>query len=345
MRILIVGAGLAGYTAAHHLLAHRAEITIIDSGKNVSSSVAAGIINPIVFRRTTLSWRLKELLEFGYPFYQNLEQKLNASFFHQIPIRRLFSHEQEREAWEKRQTQEDFQPYLKTLSDEDLNFPMEQNTFGTGVVLQAATIDSKVFLKANKAFFEEKGILETALFDYSKLDPSEGTYEGKTYDYVLFCEGKDGLYNPYFSYLPLTQTKGEILTINLENLSQKESLNRKCFLMPQPNGTWKTGSNYVWDIDDSQPTESAKQEILKNLESITSKKPEIVLHEAGVRPTVDDRRPLLGKHPEFPKLAIANGLGAKGFMTAPLVVKELIEHMLTDSFLHPEATIHRFSDK
>lgn len=345
MRILIVGAGLAGYTAAHHLLDLGAEINIIDSGKNVSSSVAAGIINPIVFRRTTLSWRLNELLEFGYPFYQDLEQKLNASFFHQIPIRRLFSHEQEREAWEKRQTQPEYQPFLKILSEEDSNFPMEQNTFGTGVVLQAATIDSKIFLKANKQFFEEKGILETALFDFSELNPVEGTYNGKTYDCILFCEGKDGKYNPYFSYLPLTQTKGEVLTIRLQSVSPNESLNRKCFLMPQANGTWKTGSNYVWDTDNSEPTESAKQEILKNLESITSEKPEIVLHEAGVRPTVDDRRPLLGKHPEFPKLAIANGLGAKGFMTAPLVIKELIEHLVTDSPLHHEATIQRFTGK
>jgi glycine/D-amino acid oxidase-like deaminating enzyme len=345
MRVLIVGAGLAGYTAAHHLLNSRAEITMIDSEKNVSSSVAAGIINPIVFRRTTLSWRLAELLEYGYPFYQNLEQKLNASFFRKIPIRRLFSHEQEREAWEKKQTQEAYQPYLKVLSHEDLEFPIEQNTFGTGVVLQAATVDSKAFLEANKRFFEERGMLQTAVFDYSELDPVKAKYNGKTYDYILFCEGKDGKYNPYFSYLPLTQTKGEVLTIQLQDLPRDESLNRKCFLMPQPDGTWKTGSNYVWDTDDSTPTEDAKAEILRNLESITSEKPEIVFHEAGVRPTVDDRRPLLGTHPEFPKLAIANGLGAKGFMTAPLVIKELIDHLLSDSALHPETTIQRFSGK
>lgn len=345
MRVLIVGAGLSGCTAGHHLLSSGAEITLIDNGKNVSTAVAAGIINPIVFRRTTLSWRLDEMLSYAYPFYRELEQKLKSQFFYETPIRRLFAHEQEKTTWEKKQTQENYASYLKPLSEADSNFPLEQNTFGTGVVLQTSSVEAKKFLEVNQSYFEKLGFLKKENFHYDQLNPETGIYQDKEYDCILFCEGKDGLYNPWFSYLPLTQTKGEILTIKLNGLSDHESLNRKCFLMPQSDGTWKAGSNYVWDTDNSTPTEEGKQEILKNLLSITDEVPELILHEAGVRPTVTDRRPLLGKHPQFPKLAILNGLGAKGFMMAPLIAKELVDHLLHGTSLDKESSIERFREK
>lgn len=343
MQVLVVGAGLAGCCTTHHLLHAGASVTLLDNGANASSAVAAGIINPVVFRRTTLSWRVNELIDFGYPFYEQLEQQLNASFFRKVPIRRLFAHTQERETWEKKQSNPDYFRFLKPLSDEDHSFPSEQNTFGTGLVHETASVNSKPFLDANHRFFQEHGILQSGQFDYAQLDPETGTYKGISYDFIVFCEGKDGLYNPWFDHLPLSQTKGELLTIRLQSVAAEESLNRKCFLMPQPDGTFKTGSTYVWKTDDTTPTEEGKQQILTNLQSITSEVPEILLHEAGVRPTVSDRRPLLGKHAQFPKLAIVNGLGTKGYMIAPLITLEFTEHLLHGKPLDPETDIARFA--
>lgn len=341
MRILVVGAGLAGYCTAHHLLKAGIDVSIIDKEQNVSTSVAAGIINPIVFRRTTLSWRLDELIDFGYPFYQELEKLTEQSFFRLVPIRRLFAHEQERNTWLKKQEQEEYSKYLKPLSKEDLEFDFPQNTCGTGVVLNTASVNTKIFLEANRQFFIAKRQYKNETFEYELLDAEKGIYKDETFDYVIFCEGKDGKYNPWFSYLPLSQTKGEVLDIKL-SLSTDYSLNRKCFLMPQENGTFKTGSTYVWKTDDATPTEEGKNEILKNLSSITDEVPEIIGHKAGVRPTVVDRRPLLGKHPQFEKLVILNGLGTKGFMIAPLISKELVDHLLNGNELHPETKISRF---
>ena len=341
MKVLIVGAGLAGYCAAHHLTEAGAEIIIIDKEQNVSTSVAAGIINPVVFRRTTLSWRLDELIDYGYPFYQKLEEITQQKFFRKVPIRRLFAHEQERETWLKKQNQENYSTYLKPLSKEDLEFDFPQNTFGTGVVLNTASVNSKLFLAANKQFFISKVCYRNETFDYEKLDAKQGIYKDEAFDLVLFCEGKDAKYNPWFSHLPLSQTKGEVLDVRL-SLPTNESLNRKCFLMPQEDGTFKTGSTYVWKTDDSTPTEEGRSEILKNLTSITSETAVVVGHEAGVRPTVIDRRPILGKHPQFPKLVILNGLGTKGFMIAPLISKELIDHLLEGKELDPETQISRF---
>ena len=58
--ILIVGAGLAGSCLAHRLLDDGHHITIIDKGENHATSIAAGMVNPMVFRRMNKSWRLDE---------------------------------------------------------------------------------------------------------------------------------------------------------------------------------------------------------------------------------------------------------------------------------------------
>lgn len=343
MRILIVGGGVAGISLAYGLRKRAIDVTLVDNGKNVSSSVAAGLINPLVFRRMTLSWRLAELMPFATQFYRELEQTLDVSFFHEITIRRLFASDQEREFWLKKQEQDDFQPYMEMLTDEDLNFPLPENTFGTGRVKQAYYVDTESFLTSALNRLKQENALIQEDFDYNQLQPVDGTYKGETYDYIVFCEGKDGKYNPYFSYLPLQQTKGEVLTLRSKEISQAESLNRKCFLLPTGNEQFKVGSTYVWNTDNSEITETGKNTILENLKSITSLPFEVIEQRAGVRPTVLDRRPLLGKHPEFPQLVFANGLGTKGYMLAPKIMDEVIEHILKNRELNPECSIARFN--
>ncbi len=342
MKVLVVGGGVAGICLTHELLKEGCEIQLMDNNRNVSSVVAAGLVNPLVFRRMTLSWRVAELLPFAYQRYREIEQLIGVSFFHSLVIRRLFASDQELDFWKKKQELPEFSDYMESLTDADLSFPAEQNTFGTGRVKQASYIDTNPFIEGNKAYFRDNGILREETFEHSDLNPQTGVYKGEAYDYILFAEGKDARYNPLFSYLPVQQTKGELLTIQSDEIYAAESLNRKCFLLPLGNGQFKVGSTYVWDTDNTDPTEEGKQAIAENLRSVTSGSYKIVQHRAGVRPTVPDRRPLLGKHPEFEKMVILNGLGTKGFMIAPLAARELIDHLLHGTPLNPECNIVRF---
>jgi glycine oxidase len=342
MKVLVVGGGVAGICLTHEFLQAGCDVQLIDNGKNASSVVAAGIINPLVFRRMTLSWRVSDLVPFATKKYKEIEQLTDSSFFHPLVIRRLFASEQELGFWKTKQGLPEFSDYMETLTEEDLDFPAEQNTFGTGRVKQASYIDTDAFMQANRVYFQSKGILSEETLDQRALDPGKAIYKGVTYDFILFAEGKDGKSNPLFAYLPLQQTKGEVLTLESETMYAKESLNRKCFLLPLGEGRFKVGSTYAWDTDNTIPTEEGKQAIEANLKSVTSEPYTVVEHQAGVRPTVPDRRPLIGKHPEFPKMAIANGLGTKGYMIAPLLMHELVDHLLNGTELHAESHISRF---
>ena len=72
--VLIIGAGLAGTSLAHQLLAKGHRVQLIDRGTNHSTAVAAGMVNPMVFRRMNKSWRLDEFISEARNFYLQLEQ-------------------------------------------------------------------------------------------------------------------------------------------------------------------------------------------------------------------------------------------------------------------------------
>jgi glycine/D-amino acid oxidase-like deaminating enzyme len=78
------------------------------------------------------------------------------------------------------------------------------------------------------------------------------------------------------------------------------------------------------------------------LESFITVPYKIVEHIAGIRPTVKDRRPLVGKHPKHPNLAVLNGLGTRGVMIAPTVAKALYDHLENGIALDKEISIARF---
>ena len=98
-KFLIVGAGLAGTSLAHQLLKEGQSVTILDKGENHATAIAAGMVNPMVFRRMNKSWRLDECMEDAIPFYKALEQQFNTPLYFPITIRRMFSSLQEREFW------------------------------------------------------------------------------------------------------------------------------------------------------------------------------------------------------------------------------------------------------
>ena len=61
-----------------------------------------------------------------------------------------------------------------------------------------------------------------------------------------------------------------------------------------------------------------------------------------MRPTVLDRRPLVGQHSVYKQLFVLNGLGTRGVMIAPYVAKELFDFIEKRAQLNPEINISRF---
>ncbi|NDF59818.1 MAG: FAD-binding oxidoreductase [Crocinitomicaceae bacterium] len=339
---LIVGGGIAGLSLAFSMYERNIPFKLIDAKKNYSSIVAAGLINPIVFRRTTKSWRVDEFTPYLESFYKKIEALVGLNFFHPISIRRIFAHEQERNEWEKKQLQPEYSSYLNEISTEDNTFSNPKNNFGTGTIERAYYVSTVTFMEQAYRFLEENNFIQYEEVNYSDFDTTTTSYKDEVYEKIFFCQGYTNVENPWFGSLPIQCTKGETLTVHSTQLPKDVSLNLKCFVLPIGNQEFKVGATYDWNSTDLSITEKGKEQLEAHLKTLTDAPYTIIDQKAGIRPTVLDRRPLLGKHSEFPNLILFNGLGTKGYMMAPLLANELLDHVFNNSPLDPEVNIQRF---
>ena len=344
-RVLIVGGGLSGICIAHQLENRKIDFLMIDQGVNESSAIAAGMINPMVFRKMVKTWRGDDLLPYLKSFYSEAEEKTGERFFFPRKIRRVFSTEDERNYWEERLEDEDYNEYIHGFEDAKPIPEYVINKHGNGWVKSPGYIDAKRFMKANHKFFISHENLRIENFNYQEFNADEKTYKGEPFSQIIFAEGFRGKFNPFFGYLPLQQTKGEVLTIRSDSFRKDEILNRKCFVLPLEGGDFKLGATFSWDKTDTSPTEKAKDELMVQYEQLSSAQIEIIDQEGGIRPTVVDRRPLIGEHPEKKGLYIFNGMGTKGYMLAPYFSDHLVNHIFNEDDLDEQVNIQRFYKK
>ena len=140
----------------------------------------------------------------------------------------------------------------------------------------------------------------------------------------------------------MQEAKGELITIHAPELEIDFVLKSSVFIMPLGHDLFKVGATFKWSDKTNTPTKEGKLELLQKLNRLIKVPFEVVGHVAGIRPSVKDRRPLVGVHPKKGHLAILNGLGTRGVMIAPTVAKELYNHLENGETLRGEINISRF---
>ncbi|MFI5148467.1 MAG: NAD(P)/FAD-dependent oxidoreductase [Bacteroidia bacterium] len=340
---LIVGQGLAGSVLAHHLIQKRKTFRIIDKPSlSISSRVAGGLFNPVVFKRLVKSWMADEQLEAAEKFYTNLETLFGTRFFHKKELLKIFAEPPEKILWEKKRLEEVgryLSPIIEGPPDESIQAPQ-----GYARVSGAGYVDVSLFLDLSSTLFKKQDLLVEEAFNHPdlKLEASTVVYKNMRASRIIFCEGHLASQNPWFSWMPFNLAKGEVLTVKIPGYSRTDVVNKGVFILPIGNDLFRVGSTFAWDKLDEVPTEAAKEDLILRLQKVLKLPFEIVDHKAGIRPTVINRRPLIGVHPDHPALCMFNGMGSKGVMIAPYFADHFIAHLEDHSPLSHEVDIRRF---
>lgn len=335
MQALIIGGGLAGITVAEELIARGIAFDLLcDRTQNSSTGIATGMFNPVVFRRLNLSWMVDELLPEMHGFFKGLEARLNISLKHPITFEKRIPSEDYASLWGKRIREEEQHPhYMAPIKD------------GYGPVKQAGMVDCSLLQDAYLADLETKDQLIDARLDYHELQLREDQsvhYHGKQYDLIIFCEGPFAVENPFFNWLPFNLCQGEWIIIKTEEELTGKVINNVTNLIPLGDKRYKLSSTYSWKTLDGKPHKEEADALIENFHQLYPDVAfRIVDHRAALRPTVADRRPYLGRHPEHPQLAIFNGLGSKGVMLAPYFSKHLVDHLIDEKALLAAVDIQR----
>jgi glycine oxidase len=341
---IIVGNGLAGISFCEQLRANHKSFVVFDNNSQQSSAVAGGLYNPIVLKRFTPVWKSEEQLQLALPMYRALEEALGVKLDYKIPVRRKFTSIEEQNDWFTASDKCLLNQYLAPKIIKNSNDAIDA-AFGFGEVLETGKIDVKCLIDKYRASLIEKGrFIEDAFnYDLLKTDHSGINYQNIKAKHIVFAEGFGVTQNPYFKNLPLVPTKGELLTIKAPDLKIDYVLKGPVFLIPLEDDLYVVGATYEWEDTTHNLTEKAKEELSTKLKTVINCSFEIVEQVAGIRPTVKDRRPLVGQHPIHKNMFVLNGLGTRGVMIGPYVAKQLFDFIEKGIPLEKEIDIARFT--
>lgn len=343
-KVLIVGGGLAGTILGLTFFRKEIPFTLIDNNlKDSASTVAAGIFNPLVFKRYTLSWRAKEHIESLYEFCNYFEAKFQTHF-HPLDFLKAIEHKDELDLFYKKKSKDEFQSFLGEEKNMDSNAAINKCLSHISIK-SGGWLDIIPFLNNAHDFLKENDSFLNKEFSYSDLQQTEAgvSYQNTEYSKVIFAEGFHVKNNPWFGNIPLKPVKGEVLTIECKDLKLEHSYNKNIFILPLGENKFRVGATYNWDDLTNQTTEQGKQELIEKLNKAINREYKIINHKAGVRPASIDRRPIIGIHPKHKNLYVFNGFGTKGVMLIPLWAKHLVEHFIFGKEISNEVNLLRFN--
>jgi glycine oxidase len=340
---IVIGSGLAGISFCEQLRSNNKTFVVFDNASQQSSKVAGGLYNPVVLKRFTSVWKSEEQLKTALPMYFKLEKELQVKLDYKIPVMRKFTSIEEQNDWFTASDKPLLNQYLSPKIVKNDNAAIDA-PFGFGEVLHTGRIDVKCLIKNYKSYLLAQGKFYEESFNYKTIQVEDGgiRYKNIKAKKIVFAEGFGVTLNPFFQDLPLVPTKGELLIISAPDLDIDYVLKGSVFLIPLGNNLYIVGATYEWKDTSHSQTEKAKTELLAKLKTVISCDFKVVDQVAGIRPTVKDRRPLVGQHIVHENMFVLNGLGTRGVMIGPYVAKRLYDFIESGIPLEIEIDIKRF---
>ncbi|MBT9187491.1 NAD(P)/FAD-dependent oxidoreductase [Zobellia russellii] len=343
---LIVGLGLAGISFCEQLEKNNKTFRVIADSSQTSSVVAGGLYNPVILKRFTLAWQAEEQMKTASAFYAHLERKLGVKLNYELSVYRRFHSVEEQNLWFEASDKKGLDKFLNTSVHANTNVHIDA-PFGYGEVRHTGRIDTEKLVSSYKKYLQEKDLVIEETFNYNRLQYSDDTieYDALSARKIVFAEGFGLKENPFFNYLPLQGSKGEYVFIEAPDLKEDKAIKSSVFIIPQGNNIYRVGANYERHDKTNLPTESAREGLLAKLRTVLKCGFKVVDQVAGVRPTVVDRKPLVGRHPKFKSLHILNGFGSRGVLIGPSAAKQLYMFAEDGQELDSELDIARFTQK
>ncbi len=282
------------------------------------------------------SWRFGALMQEARLLYGQLERELGVTLWYDTPLVRTLFNRGEQNDWLARGGDQGYAEYLEDTPPlgniPELTYP----AFAYGGVRQTARVDLAALTAAYRAWLRKRNCLGEQPFDYGQLPPG--------YDRYVFCEGWRVRDNPYFGHLPRGGTKGEALLVRPDGPLLDRMLKHRVFLVPLADrGSYWVGASSANQFTDDAASPATEKYLADRLREVLRLPFTVEAHLAAVRPTVRDRRMIIGTHPTHPQLIIFNGLGTKGASLAPLGSRWLFDHLETGAPILPEVDSQRFA--
>lgn len=339
---LVIGLGVAGISYCEQLRAHEKRFLAFDTGEKCATAVSGGTVNPVVLKRFTPVWNVEQFLPEAASFYQQLANRLQSSFMQETEIHRILNSVAEQQDWLVASDKKALSSYLSSEIIKNKNTRVKA-PFDMGGVWHAFKLNTGKLLKEYRKSLSEADELLSEAFDHSALVSEETGFQYKNIraQKIIFAEGSAVVGNPYFTIDGFIPKKGEYLIIKAPELKLTSVLKGAIFVIPLGDDLYKIGATFDHSARHYEITDEGRSKLVHSVEKIIDGPFEVVDQIAGMRPTVKDRRPLLGSL-SHENILFFNGLGTRGLLSAPLLSKWLYDFAENNRPLPSEVDIKRF---
>lgn len=333
MRVLVIGQGLAGTLVSHFAIERSWDVHVIDAGLPSASAVAAGMFNPMSFRRIVPVWEADIHLAIMLETYQSIERILGLQLLHHLPIHKVLPNEEYAAQWRAKQ------PTIPWLAEDS------QATDNIGAVSGGGWLNLPLLIKEWRSRLAENGRFEQRYSDAHDLPKAQGG----PWDAVVDCRGI-GIHAPSdLVPLDIRKNRGELLTISCPETNvgppSDAVLNFGKWTIPVGHSQWRLGASYEWQREDHDPTPETRDFLISALTACVAGIGPIAIedHLVGIRPVSKDRRPAVGPYPGSAGRYVLNGLGTRGVLIGPRWAEHLTKIMAGKSIPSAETEPLRLS--
>ncbi len=347
-QLLIVGGGLAGTLLALECTERGMSFDWLTTHEIPSASMAAyGICNPVHIRNGVLAWKAEEFLETSGNAFKKWCNELKVDAYFTMPVNHLVSEEDELVQWRQNVEITDLWKYSNGEPQHRFHPRLSDDFIAEIRINHCFYLDMPLFIEAVRQKLKVHIIEEKIQWEELNITPQQIQYHNKNYQKVIVADGSYSTENPFWTYIPFNLCKGEVLVVKIKGLNIDEAIHKKLMLIPLHDDVFICGATYEWKDLSFEITENGKVELMELLQVITGGKYEIEILEqkAGVRPTMPDRRPVVGWHPQYNNVGIVNGLGTKGLMLGPMVVKNILESISNNQPILSDWDVARFNKR
>lgn len=244
MRIAIIGAGLAGLSAAWHLI-DSCEVVLFDS-KGIgggASGIATGLMHPYAGEQGRRSLFAAEGVRVSLSLMETVEKKFKTKIIIQRGIIRHVQNKQQKEM---------FLSHVQTFNDVHY---IEEDRF---LIESGVTVDCPQYLKGLWQMIAEKGgkIVRAEIVDLQTL---------QDFDEIVITAGAGSIKIPEVNSLPISILKGQVLKCrfpeNVECISSS-MIGKGYMALTQEPRTALVGSTYERDYLNEEPDAGLAKELL-----------------------------------------------------------------------------------
>ncbi|MGF2615889.1 FAD-binding oxidoreductase [Rossellomorea vietnamensis] len=346
-KIIVIGGGILGASAAYHLAKQGAEVLIMDKGhRGQATDAAAGIVCPWLSQRRNKAWY--RLVKGGARYYPDLIKQLEEDGETDTGYKQVgaLSLHQDRaklvkmaERAIKRREDAPEIGEVRVLSEAETQklFPILSEEYGSVYVSGGARVNGRALRNALLSGAEKHGARllhgqASLLFEGEKVYGA--ALEGERYlaDEVILTGGawSADLLKPLELKLNVTFQKAQIVHLRMSGVQTEDwpvvMPPNNQYLLSFEDGRIVAGATHEDDTGyDVRPTAGGIHEILDKAIKVAPEifNGEIIETRVGFRPFTPGFLPIIGRPAGLEGILIANGLGASGLTSGPYLGAEL----------------------